>query len=131
MSHVHRVNGLLRSAAMTRRRPPAHGARNSGAPVLRALAIAVALGGIGAGTWVLGTEPDERPASGESQVLTVPGVPGIPGVLDTSGTPAVSRPPLSVAPAPPAAASSKRDSVARATRKDRETGAKAPQSANP
>lgn len=131
MSRVRGVNGLLRSRAMTRRRSPAHGARNFGAPVLRALAIAVAVGGIGAGTWVLGSGPDERPFSDESQVLTVPGVSGVPGVADTSGTAAVSKPPLSVAPAPPAAASPKRDSVTRATRKDRAPGVKAPSAAKP
>ncbi len=113
---------------MTRRRPPAHGARDSGAPVLRALAIAVALGGIGVGTWVLGSEPDQGPAIVDSQVLTVPGT---SDVLDTPETVAVSEPPLSVAPAPPAAASGKRAEVTRATRKDRAPGTKAPHAAKP
>jgi hypothetical protein len=123
MSHVREVNGLLRSGAMSPRHAPARGARTHGGAVARGFAIAVAVAGIGVGTWVLGSGPDARRSPDGAAVGTDAGFSA--GALSVPGAPVVTEPPLSVAPAPPADAAAKRDALARATRGAR-TGASVP-----
>jgi hypothetical protein len=108
---------------MSSRRAPAHGARRArsggvGKTWARGVAIVVAVAGIGVGTWVLGSGPDS-PAGVDGSAQTDAGYSAtVPDSASSPDAPVVTRPPLSVAPVPPATAE-QRDEVARATRKAR------------
>jgi hypothetical protein len=76
----------------------------------------VAVGGIGVGTWVLGSGPDSPAGTDGSASTSDSGFSAsVPDAASSPEAPVVSRPPLSVAPVP----SAERDDITRATRKAR------------
>ena len=101
MSRVSRRAPLLRSASMTPRPPAAGDAGRHAAPPRRGLAAAVvvAIIGIGAGTWVLGSGEDPAPASPQGEFSGIAVLPDAPEAEQQPALPA-----LSVAPAPSEAA---------------------------